>query len=157
MRKNNFSRRKFIGQLSCAAIGSNTFLNTLINLNLTNTVVAKRALFNNDYKALVCVLFSGGLDSFNMLVPKGTTEYNEYQQVRGSLSLPQANLLPITPNTSDGKTYGLHPSLLIIIKVLSYHLVYSLILTKSDNGKPLFLRTEIQLAGVERWQMSWPP
>ena len=45
------SRRNFLGQLSCAAIGSNTLLNTIVNLNLANTVVAKRALFNNDYKA----------------------------------------------------------------------------------------------------------
>lgn len=106
-----YSRRKFIGQMSCAAIGSNTFMNTLINLNLTNTVVAKKSLFNNDYKALVCVLFSGGIDSYNMLVPSGTNEYSEYQTSRGSLALGQANLLPITPNTSDGKNYGLHPAL----------------------------------------------
>ena len=111
MSNTNFSRRKFLGQLSCGAIGSTTFLNTLINLNLTNTVVAKKALFNNDYKAMVCVLFSGGMDSFNMLVPKGTDEYNEYQQVRGTLSLSQGSLLPITPTTNNGKSYGLHPAL----------------------------------------------
>lgn len=100
-----------MGQLSCATIGSNTFLNTLVNLNLTNTVVAKRALFNNDYKALVFVLLGGGADSFNMLVPKGDAEHAEYAGVRNALALAKEDLLPITPNTSDGKTYGLHPSL----------------------------------------------
>ena len=106
-----YSRRNFLGQLSCAAIGSNTLLNTIVNLNLVNTVVAKRALFNNDYKAMVCILMAGGADSFNMLVPKGDSEHAEYATVRGSLALGKDSLLPITPNTSDGKTYGLHPSL----------------------------------------------
>lgn len=111
MIKTPYTRRKFIKQMACAALGSNTFLNTLNNLNLTNTLVAKNALFNNDYKALVCILFSGGMDSFNLLVPKGTSEYNEYQQVRSSLALSQSSLLDITPNTPDGQTYGLHPSM----------------------------------------------
>ena len=106
-----YSRRKFLGQLSCAAIGANTLLNTIVNLNLANTVVAKRALFNNDYKALVCILMAGGADSFNMLVPKGDAEHAEYATVRGALTLGKDSLLPITPNTSDGKEYGLHPSL----------------------------------------------
>lgn len=111
MISNKYSRRSFLGQLSCAAIGANTLLNTIVNLNLVNTVVAKRALFNNDYKALVCVSLAGGADSFNMLVPKGDTEHAEYATVRNSLALGKDTLLPITPNTSDGKTYGLHPSL----------------------------------------------
>lgn len=106
-----YSRRKFLGQLSCAAIGSNTLLNTIVNLNLANTLVAKRALFNNDYKALVCILMAGGADSFNILVPKGDGEHAEYATVRGSLALGKDSLLPIIPNTSDGKEYGLHPSL----------------------------------------------
>jgi len=109
--RNKYSRRKFIGQLSCTAIGSNTLLNTIVNLNLANTVVAKRALFNNDYKAMVCILMAGGADSFNMLTPKGDTEHAEYAAVRSSLALGKDSLLPITPNTSDGKEYGLHPSL----------------------------------------------
>jgi len=111
MTHHKYSRRKFLGQLSCAAIGSNTLLNTIVNLNLANTVVAKRALFNNDYKAMVCILMAGGADSFNMLVPKGDTEHAEYAAVRSSLALGKESLLPITPNTSDGKEYGLHPSL----------------------------------------------
>ena len=109
MRK--YSRRNFLGQLSCATIGSNTLLNTIINLNLANTVVAKKALFNNDYKALVCVGLGGGTDSFNMLTPKGDAEHAEYATVRDTLALGKDTLLPITPNMSDGKTYGLHPKL----------------------------------------------
>ena len=92
-------------------LGQTPSLNTLVNLNLANTVVAKRALFNNDYKALVCVLLGGGADSFNMLVPKGDTEHAEYATVRGALTLGKDTLLPITPNTNQGKTYGLHPSM----------------------------------------------
>lgn len=100
-----------MGQLSCAAIGSNTLLNTIVNLNLANTIAAKKGLFNNDYKALVCVGLGGGTDSFNMLTPKGDAEHAEYATVRDTLALGKDTLLPITSNTSDGKTYGLHPKL----------------------------------------------
>ncbi|RMG86147.1 MAG: hypothetical protein D6714_04705, partial [Bacteroidetes bacterium] len=46
-----------------------------------------------------------------MLVPRGTNEYAEYAQTRSDLALPQADLLPLTPNTSIGKELGLHPSM----------------------------------------------
>ena len=64
-----------------------------------------------DYKALVCVFLFGGNDSFNMLVPRSTAEYNAYATSRQNLAIPQASLLPITPLVSDGKSYGLHPSM----------------------------------------------
>ncbi|MEM1119682.1 MAG: DUF1501 domain-containing protein [Bacteroidota bacterium] len=166
MYKANYSRRKFIGQLSCAAIGSNTFLNTLINLNLTNTLVAKRSLFNNDYKALVCVLFSGGNDSFNVLVPKGTDEYNEYQTVRSTLALNQADLLPITPKTNDGKSYGLHPAfskvktifddekLAFVANVGTLHEPTNLADYNANRNLPLGLFSHSDQ--IRQWQTSLP-
>jgi uncharacterized protein (DUF1501 family) len=64
-----------------------------------------------DYRALVCVFLFGGNDSFNMLVPRSTAEYNAYAASRQNLAVPQADLLPIAPLVSDGAQYGLHPSM----------------------------------------------
>jgi len=65
----------------------------------------------NNYKALVCIMLNGGNDSYNMLVPRGASEYAEYATIRTNLALEQASLLPINPLNSDGKSYGLHPNL----------------------------------------------
>jgi uncharacterized protein (DUF1501 family) len=62
----------------------------------------------DDYKALVCIFLYGGNDSNNTVVP--IDGYAEYAAVRGSLAIPQENLLSITP-PSDGRAFGLHPSL----------------------------------------------
>ena len=103
------SRRKFIEQASCAAIGSTTFLSSILNLSTFNALAAQPALVNNDYKALVCILLAGGCDSFNILVPRGTNEYDEYAATRAGMALPQADLLPINPLNPMGKEFGLHP------------------------------------------------
>ncbi|MDJ0750850.1 MAG: DUF1501 domain-containing protein [Woeseiaceae bacterium] len=64
-----------------------------------------------DYRALVCVFLFGGNDSFNMLVPNTTAEYNAYAASRQNLALLQNDLLPITPASSSGPDFGLHPSM----------------------------------------------
>jgi uncharacterized protein (DUF1501 family) len=64
-----------------------------------------------DYKALVCVFLFGGNDSYNMLVPNTTAEYNAYAASRQNLALLQADLLPITPASSAGPDFGLHPAM----------------------------------------------
>ena len=71
-----------------------------------------------DYKAMVCLFLFGGNDSWNMVVPTSTAEYNAYFTSRGggtasSLAVDRAALLPINPLTPDpnGATYGLHPSM----------------------------------------------
>ncbi len=64
-----------------------------------------------DYRALVCVFLFGGNDSFNMLVPNTTAEYNAYAASRQNLALLQNDLLPISPASSSGPDFGLHPSM----------------------------------------------
>ena len=64
-----------------------------------------------DYKALVCVFLFGGNDSFNMLVPNTTAEYNAYAASRQNLALLQEDLLPITPASAGGADFGLHPAM----------------------------------------------
>lgn len=94
MSNHNISRRKFLNVSSCAGLGSLTFLNTLLNLKALNASCGLNYNFN-DYKALVCVLLPGGNDSFNMLVPTGTTAYNDYVATRGTLALPTSDILSL--------------------------------------------------------------
>ena len=111
--KNHISRRKFIGD-SCSALGYTTLFSSLINLKaMAATAMNNSSLITvgGDYKALVCILLGGGNDSFNMLIPKGNSEYNEYATTRSNLAIPQNDVLQINPNTTDGRTFGLHPSM----------------------------------------------
>lgn len=105
------SRRQFIGQASCAAVGSTALFNTLLNLRMVSTAAAQT--IGNDYRALVCLFFGGGNDSFNMLVPRGNAshEYPEYAAIRADLALPQASLLPLNALNSMNRVLGLHPSM----------------------------------------------
>lgn len=107
------SRRKFIGD-SCAALGYTTLFSSLINLKaMAATAMDNSSLITlgGNYKALVCVSLGGGNDSYNMLMPKDNTAYNEYATTRSNLAIPQNDILQINPNTSDGRTFGLHPSM----------------------------------------------
>ena len=118
--KNKISRREFIGQANCAAVGTASLLSSLLSLRLTAGAASASSL--TDYKALVCLFLNGGNDSFNMLVPREQSAYNEYSQVRGGtgstgLAIPRANLHQITSslqNTAAGVGYsdfGIHPDL----------------------------------------------
>ena len=118
--KKKISRRQFIGQANCAAVGTASLLSSLLSLRLT--AGAASASNFTDYKALVCLFLNGGNDSFNMLVPRQQSAYNEYEQVRGGvggtgLAIPRSDLHQITSslqNTSAGAGYsdfGIHPDL----------------------------------------------
>ena len=118
--KQKISRRQFIGQANCAAVGTASLLSSLLSLRLT--AGAASASNFTDYKALVCLFLNGGNDSFNMLIPRQQSAYNEYEQVRGGvggngLAIPRANLHQITSslqNTPAGAGYGdfgIHPDL----------------------------------------------
>ena len=64
-----------------------------------------------DYRALVCLFLHGGNDSYNMIVPRSSAEYDVYAASRQNMAIAQQDLLPINPLTSDGTDYGLHPSM----------------------------------------------
>lgn len=106
-------RRPFLRQGLCASISSLPVLNTLLNLKLASHAAAQDLLpGTSDRKALVCVFLQGGNDSYNMLVPRGGTEYAQYANARSNLALPSNSLLPLTQvPQGDGRSYGLHPSL----------------------------------------------
>jgi hypothetical protein len=45
------SRRRFLGQASCAAIGSTALFNTLLNLRMAGTAAGQSIGGGNDYRA----------------------------------------------------------------------------------------------------------
>lgn len=113
------SRRGFITQAACAAVGATAMVSTIWDLRFINAAAAAALkprpagtanLDTDAYHAMVCVFLYGGNDANNLLVPTDATNYAAYQAARVALAIPQASLLPITPLTSDGRTYGLHPS-----------------------------------------------
>jgi len=115
-KKRKISRRKFLGEASCAALGSTTFLSSVLNLGMINTASARPHILGspNDYKAMVCILLAGGCDTFNVLVPTETSEYQEYQDTRSTLALDiNANppqLLDLNYNNA-GRTFAVNAAM----------------------------------------------
>lgn len=109
--RRKMTRRRFLGEASCAAIGSTALFNTLLNLRMAGTAAGQSIGGGNDYKALVCLFLAGGNDSFNMLVPRGAAEYAEYAAIRRDLALPQAELLALNPVNAVGRQLGAHPNM----------------------------------------------
>jgi len=110
------TRREFLGRatMGCASLGVTSLFSGITNLGLMNAAAAANRPFirqSNDYKALVCIMLNGGNDSYNMLIPRGDAEYQEYATARGNLAIPQNNLLPINPTNISGQEFGLHPNL----------------------------------------------
>lgn len=97
MSKPPISRRRFLGQVSCAAVGSIPILSTLLSLRLAQDVAAVTAPGSGEYRALVCLFLSGGNDSFNMLVPRSPSAYATYRASRSNLALAPADLIDIHP------------------------------------------------------------
>ncbi len=104
--------------MGCAHVGAVSFLSGMTNMGLLQAAASANRSWvsasplNVNYKALVCILLSGGNDSYNMLVPKDNDSYNDYAVSRTNLAIPQADLLGINPlNISGGNEFGLHPSM----------------------------------------------
>ena len=100
------TRRTFIRQAACAALGSAGLLNTIFDLRRLSAATVP----SDDYKALVCLFLFGGNDANNVIVPHDANGYAAYSAARGILALPQASLLPITLQNGDGRDFALHPS-----------------------------------------------
>ena len=102
------TRREFIRQAACAALGTAALTSAIRDLRFMNAAVAQSNVA--DYKALVCVFLQGGNDSNNLIIPTIQSEYDNYSMIRTPvLAIPQSAILPISPLNSDGHDYGLHP------------------------------------------------
>jgi len=122
------ARRQFLGSC-CAAVGATGMLSTLAQLRLTGALASPdngpvvptaAGALPGDYKALVCLFFSGGNDANNLLIPNDDAGYGSaaaatgYASItggRGAIALPRSALRAIAPKTSDGRAWALHPSL----------------------------------------------
>lgn len=99
-----FNRRDFLRTSGAAAIFAAT-----PGLAYSQVVGGGGAF--DDYRALVCVFLFGGNDSYNMLVPRSSAEYDVYAASRQNLAIAQPDLLAITPPGQGGIEYGVHPSM----------------------------------------------
>ena len=100
------TRRTFIRQAACAALGTSGLLSTIWDLRKLSAATA-----TNDYKALVCLFLYGGNDANNVLIPNDVGAYNTYAAARGNLGIPQQSLLPLNLQVGDGRNYAFHPNL----------------------------------------------
>jgi uncharacterized protein (DUF1501 family) len=113
----DLTRRRFIGR-ACSAVGATGMLSALAQLRMIGALAADAS--PTDYKALVCLFLYGGNDSNNLLVPADSGSYQVYAADRTVLALAQSSLLPISPKTySDGRSWGLHPSLVEVQQLFS--------------------------------------
>ncbi len=100
------NRRTFLSHVSKAGLAG---ASAPLWLNLVSSRAFAQS--GSGYKAVVLVSLPGGNDGNNMLIPLDATEYNEYATLRGGgLAISQSSL-NVLQGTSNGKTYGLHPSL----------------------------------------------
>jgi len=111
MKSNLMKRRRFLGEASCASVGSIAALSSIFNLRLTGSLAAAAEPPEEDYKALVCIFMAGGNDSFNMLTPGSGEAYDDYALARGALALPAADLSNLSETLPDGRQLALNKSM----------------------------------------------
>jgi uncharacterized protein (DUF1501 family) len=111
------SRRAFVRQSCCAAVGATGMLSALGQLRVMAALAgdslrpATAAATAPDYKALVCLFLQGGNDGTSFIVPSDQASYDTYASARADLAVARASLLPVTPTKySDGRSFGLHAS-----------------------------------------------
>lgn len=102
------TRRTFIRQAACAALGTSGLLNTILDLRRLGAATLPDG---NDFKALVCLFLYGGNDANNVIIPNDPDGYASYAAARGVLALPQASLLPLTLQNGDGRQFAFHPNI----------------------------------------------
>ncbi len=108
--KNLKSRRDFLRQAACAKLGYFGLVSGLSQMRLFNASLAAQEN-TSDYKALVCLFLFGGNDSNNLLVPYANGQRSTYQNKRGILALPKAEMQRINPTNANGnEQWGLHPN-----------------------------------------------
>jgi uncharacterized protein (DUF1501 family) len=111
------TRRQFIRQAACAAVGTAALTHTISDLRIINAAMAQTVA--SDYKALVCLFLNGGNDANNWIIPTDSDSYTDYSNARSSVlsllatDLAGTNLLDSGGNPysdSDGHTYSFHPA-----------------------------------------------
>src|SRR5438105_15338752 len=97
------TRRTFIRQAACAALGASALVGTILDLRKLNAATYPVA---GDYKALVCVFLYGGNDSNNVIIPHDEAGYATYAAAPSVQAIPQSSLLPLILPAADGRDFG---------------------------------------------------
>lgn len=107
------NRRSFLRLSACAAVGTSSLFSTLFNLRQLNAAAAASTsgADGDDYKAIVCIFLYGGNDSNNLLIPSDAATYATYAAGREQLAIPQSELLALNSLNTDGRSFGIHPSM----------------------------------------------
>ena len=118
------SRREFLKKSGGCALGMVALATEMHHLGMMSAIAQKTRDFvknsptgGANYKALVCVFWSGGNDGNNMVIPNhNDTTISNYSVDSGlrstqGLAIAQGSLLPINVPRLGGLTYGLHPNL----------------------------------------------
>ncbi|MDB4321261.1 DUF1501 domain-containing protein, partial [Akkermansiaceae bacterium] len=105
------NRRKFIGDISCAGVGSTAALSSLLNLKLAGSLAAADGQAETDYRALVCVFLGGGNDSFNMLAPYSGDQRVIYEETRGEIGYPLEDFSSLSGHGPGDTKLGLHKNM----------------------------------------------
>jgi len=166
----NNSRRAFIGNACCAALGTAGIVSSLSQLKAIGAMAADNTnsiqpFATSDFKALVCIFLSGGNDGGNTIIPYDSTSYSSYNKSRAELALDQKTLLPITPKSyNDGKSYALHPQIPEIQSLFSSGklsilanvgtLVAPTNITSYQQGSSIPLQLYSHLDQQNQWQCS---
>ena len=118
------NRREFLRKSTCA-LGMAALATQFEHFGLMSTLAQKtddEAETNvpGDYRALVCLIMSGGNDGNNMIIPNHSdanlSNYQAYFNARNTqgLALAQNTLLPISVPRAGNLSYGLNPNLGIV-------------------------------------------
>ena len=112
----NETRREFLRKTGCG-LTMTAMASQLHHFGMLNTLAQKTRVnaVPTDYRALVCIYFSGGNDGNNTVIPNhsdaSVSGYSAYSAGRSAqgLALAQNTLLPIAVPRIGGLSYGLHP------------------------------------------------
>lgn len=104
------NRRRFLQYAGCGAMSASTLMSSVINLRALQASAALNSSIDDDYRALVCIGLAGGNDSYNMLIPTSSSEYDAYAETRSNVAISRGDIIDLAGNTS-GRTFGLHPSM----------------------------------------------
>ena len=107
----------------------------------------------NDYKVVIHLMFRGGVDSFNILVPSSScgSFHQEYMDVRGLIGLTPAQTIPLTGGASQQpcSAFTVHSGLSTIQKLYNEQDLLFManvgVLTQYVNRSNYDIRTETPL------------
>ena len=144
------TRRGFIRQAACAAVGTLALTNALRNMRLINEAVAQSNIGPNDYKALICVFLNGGNDSNNLIIPTIPSEWSNYNTIRGAaIAIPNVDGSPATAQAlnslngtpgfpaNDFHTYGFHPAMAELANLFNNNRVVAPVFNVGTLSYPL--------------------